>query len=314
MLALYPEITPYNEVFLKVDETHTIYLEESGNPKGEPILFVHGGPGSGTEVKNRRYFDPTVFRIILFDQRGCGKSRPFSSLVNNTTYDLVEDMEKIRKHLKIDKWILFGGSWGSTLSLSYAIKHFEHVKSLILRGIFLCSKKDLDWFFKEGANNIYPDIWEKFIEQIPKEERSDLILAYNKRLTSEKTDVRKKAAIAWARYEASLAKLKSDHEYIEKISESHHADAVARIECHYFLNKGFFKEDDYLIKNAGSIKHIPTIIIHGRYDMICPFINAYRLHGVLPNSKMKIINDAGHSASEEGISDALISATIQFSR
>lgn len=312
MREFYPEIEPYNSGHLKVSELHNIYFEEVGNPQGKPVVFVHGGPGGGVDAGMRRFFDPKVWRIVLFDQRGCGKSQPFSELKDNTTWDLVSDMEKLRESLKIKDWTVFGGSWGSTLALAYAITHVEKVKGLILRGIFLLRKKEIDWFYQEGASNIFPDVWAKYLEAIPQNERHDLVTAYHKRLTSPDKEVRTKAAKAWSIWEGSTSKLFMDPAFIERFAGDEFADAFARIECHYFVNKGFFKTDNWIIENIGKIRHIPAWIVQGRYDVVCPATSAYELNVAWPESKLHIIADAGHSASEPGIRSKLIEATDYF--
>lgn len=312
MREFYPEIEPYNSGHLKVSELHNIYFEEVGNPQGKPVVFVHGGPGGGVDAGMRRFFDPKVWRIVLFDQRGCGKSQPFSELKDNTTWDLVSDMEKLRESLKIKDWTVFGGSWGSTLALSYAITHVEKVKGLILRGIFLLRKKEIDWFYQEGASNIFPDVWAKYLEAIPQNERHDLVTAYHKRLTSPDKEVRTKAAKAWSIWEGSTSKLFMDPAFIERFAGDEFADAFARIECHYFVNKGFFKTDNWIIENIGKIRHIPTWIVQGRYDVVCPATSAWELNHAFPESKLHIVADAGHSASEPGIRSKLIEATDYF--
>ncbi len=312
MREFYQEIEPYNSGYLKVSELHNIYFEEVGNPLGKPIVFVHGGPGGGVDAGMRRFFDPKIWRIVLFDQRGCGKSQPFSELKDNTTWDLVSDMEKLRESLRIKDWTVFGGSWGSTLALSYAITHVEKVKGLILRGIFLLRKKEIDWFYQEGASHIFPDIWAKYLEAIPQNERHDLVSAYYKRLTSPEKDVRTKAAKAWSIWEGSTSKLFMDPTFIERFAGDEFADAFARIECHYFVNKGFFKTDNWIIENIGKVRHVPTWIVQGRYDVVCPAISAYELNVAFPESKLYMIPDAGHSASEPGIRSKLIEATDYF--
>lgn len=314
MREFYPEIGAYKEEHLKVSDLHSLYVEQSGNPEGKPIVFVHGGPGGGTDAGMRRFFDPKVWRIILFDQRGCGKSTPFSELKDNTTWDLVSDMEKIREHLKIDKWTVFGGSWGSTLALSYAISHADKVKGLILRGIFLLRKKEIDWFYQEGASFIYPDAWAKYLEPIPENERHDLVSAFYKRLTSSDKKTRTDASKAWSIWEGSTSKLFTDPSFIERFAGDEFADAFARIECHYFVNKGFFKEDGWILNNVDKIRHIPTWIVQGRYDVVCPAVSAYELNQAFPESKLFIIPDAGHSASEPGIRSQLIEAGDYFGK
>lgn len=312
MREFYPEVEAYKTGMLKVSDVHTLYYEEAGNPNGKPVVFVHGGPGGGVDASMRRFFDPKVWRVILFDQRGCGKSTPFSELKDNTTWDLVADMEKLRTELKIEKWTVFGGSWGSTLALAYAISHAQRVESLILRGIFLLREKEIRWFYQEGASFIYPDAWDKYLEPIPENERHDLVTAFYKRLTSPDKEVRSKAAKAWSIWEGSTSKLYTDPSFVERFAGDEFADAFARIECHYFVNKGFFKEDGWLLKNIDKIRHIPAWIVQGRYDVVCPATSAWELHKAWPESKLFIINDAGHSASEPGIKSKLIEATDFF--
>lgn len=312
MREFYPEIEPYDSGFLKVSPLHEIYFEESGSPSGKPVVFVHGGPGGGTDPSMRRFFDPKKWRIILFDQRGCGKSKPFSELKENTTWDLVSDMEKIRNHLKINQWTVFGGSWGSTLGLAYAISHPDRVKELILRGIFLLRKKEIDWYYQSGASFIFPDAWEKYLEPIPADERDNLVPAFYKRLTSEDPATRGAASKAWSVWEGTTSKLILDPNFIARFGTDAFADAFARIECHYFINKGFFAEDGWLLKNIHKIKDIPGWIVQGRYDVVCPATSAWDLHKAWPVSKLHMIPDAGHSASEPGIKSKLIEATDFF--
>jgi proline iminopeptidase len=312
MREFYPEIEPYQTGHLKVSDLHSLYYEQVGNPEGKPIVFVHGGPGGGVDPSMRRFFDPKKWRIILFDQRGCGKSLPFSELKDNTTWDLVDDMEKLRKELKIEKWSVFGGSWGSTLALAYAISHPEKVKELILRGIFLLRKKEIDWFYQEGASYIFPDAWDKYLAPIPHDERHDLVSAFYKRLTSPDKNIRSEASKAWSVWEGSTSKLFLDPGFVERFGGDEFADAFARIECHYFMNKGFFKDDGWIINNVDKIRHIPAWIVQGRYDVVCPATSAWELHKAWPESKLHIIPDAGHSASEPGIKSKLIEATDFF--
>lgn len=314
MRDFYPEIEAYQSGHLKVSDLHSLYYEQVGNPQGKPIVFVHGGPGGGVDPSMRRFFDPKKWRIILFDQRGCGKSLPFSELKDNTTWDLVEDMEKLRKELKIEKWSVFGGSWGSTLALSYAISYPDKVKELILRGIFLLRKKEIDWFYQEGASYIFPDAWDKYLAPIPQNERHDLVGAYFKRLTSPDKNVRSEAAKAWSIWEGSTSKLFLDPTFVERFGGDEFADAFARIECHYFVNKGFFKEDGWILNNVDKIRHIPAWIVQGRYDVVCPATSAWELHKAWPESRLHIISDAGHSASEPGIKSKLIEATDYFAQ
>ena len=310
--SLFPEIECYQSGFIKVNEEHNIYYEQSGNPNGKPVIFLHGGPGGGTSPKVRRYWDPSAYRIILFDQRGCGKSTPFASLNNNTTWDLVEDIEKIRKHLKIDKWQVFGGSWGSTLALSYAVKHPEKITELVLRGIFTLREKELLWFYQEGTSFLYPDVWEPYLNFIPAAERSNMMAAYYKRLTSSDEVLRNQAAKIWSIWEGSTSRLYMDEELIKKSGEDEFALAFARIECHYFVNKGFYEYDGYLIDQVNKYRNIPATIVQGRYDVVCPMISAWDLHKKWPEAELKIVQDAGHSAYEPGTTHELIQATEKY--
>lgn len=307
----YPPIEPNQTGFLQVDQ-HEIYFEESGNPNGVPVIFLHGGPGSGTDPGHRCYFDPSVYRIVLMDQRGCGKSKPHSGLEKNTTWHLVEDIELLRKTLGIEKWVVFGGSWGSTLSLAYAETHPRAVLGIILRGIFLGRPKELKWFYQFGAHHIFPDQWEKYVEVIPEKERGDLIGAFYRALTSQDESVRKRAASAWSAWEGCALKLIFDPNLFLQFTQDFHADALARLECHYFVNKCFFKTDNWLIENVESIRKIPGVIVQGRYDIVCPMESAWELHKAWPEAELEIIKDAGHAGSEPGIVDALIQATDRF--
>jgi len=309
---LYPKIEPYNEFYLKVSDLHTIYVEESGNPEGKPVIFLHGGPGGGIEPIYRQYFNPKKWRIIIFDQRGCGKSLPHAELHNNTTWNLIDDIELIREYLNIEKWVVFGGSWGSTLALTYAIQHPLKCKALILRGIFLLRKKEIDWFYQEGCSNIFPDAWENYIQVIPKLERKNFVKAYYNKLTSSNLKERHIASQAWAKWEASTSKLLPDKKSLHHFDDLKIAEAFARIECHYFINKGFFKEDGWILKNINQIQHIPSVIIQGRYDVVCPMQSAWDLHKVYKKSELIIIDDSGHSMLEKGIQEELIKATDKF--
>ncbi len=311
---LFPEIQPYKTHRIKVSEQHELYVEEVGNPNGQPAVFLHGGPGAGLNPKHRRYFDPKHYRIILFDQRGCGKSQPHASLENNTTWDLASDIEKIRGYFGIKKWLVFGGSWGSTLALAYAETHPESVSALVLRGIFLCRKEELDWFYQKGCDLIYPDYFEKYVAPIPVAERGDMIQAYYRRLTSDDSAVRIAAAKAWSSWEGSTIKLLPDPSTLMAFEEVQMSLSIARIECHFFINKCWFKTDNQLVENVGKIRHIPTVIVHGRYDVVCPVKNAWDLHKAWPESTLHIIQDAGHAADEPGILDALVKATNSFIR
>ena len=312
MKQLYPEIEPYNQFDLKVSDLHTIHVEESGNINGKPVIFLHGGPGGGIEPVYRQYFDPEKWRIIIFDQRGCGQSTPHAELQENTTWDLIADIEKIRQYLEIDKWVVFGGSWGSTLSLSYAITHPDRCKALVLRGIFMIRKKEINWFYQDGTSNIYPDAWEHYLRPIPEDERHDLVAAYYKRLTSNDDSVRIEAAKAWSIWEASTSKLIQSEESIHAFEDAKVAEAFARIECHYFTNRGFFDTDEWLLENVDKIRHIPTVIVQGRYDVVCPMISAWELHRAFPEADFEIVQDAGHSMTEKGIAAKLVEYTDKF--
>jgi proline iminopeptidase len=308
----YPEIEPYRTGRLSVSDLHELYFEESGNPAGKPVVFLHGGPGGGTDGKQRRFFNPEKYRIVLFDQRGCGKSTPYASLEANTTWDLVADIEKLREHLGIAKWQVFGGSWGSTLALAYAETHPERVTELVLRGIFLLRKKEIDWFYQSGASIIYPDAWEPYLAHIPEEERGDLVTAYNRRLTSDDPAVRLAAAKVWSGWEGATSKLIPDASFTGHYEEDEFALAFARIESHYFINRGFFEVDDQLLRDAGRIRHIPGAIVQGRYDVVCPIDSAWALHRAWPEADLIITPDAGHSAFEPANSRALVAATDRF--
>ena len=311
-MSLFPPIEPYNDLFLEVSDLHTIHVEETGNPDGKPVVFVHGGPGGGIETIYRQYFDPEKWRIVLFDQRGCGKSTPFAELAENTTWDLVSDMEKIRDFLHIEKWVVFGGSWGSTLSLAYAQSHPGKVKGLILRGIFLLRHKEIQWFYQEGTSNIYPDAWENYIKPIDEGERDDFLSAYYKRLTSKNRDVRLEAAKAWSVWEGSTSKLLQDEKIMQHFGEEDFSEAFARIECHYFIHKGWFDPEDQLLQNISLIRHIPGAIVQGRYDVVCPMITAWELHQAWPEAEFHIIKDSGHSMTEPGIAEKLVQLTEHF--
>lgn len=313
MLVLYPPIKPYKRHQLKVSAIHELYVDEAGDPNGIPVLFVHGGPGGACDASSRRFYDPTIYRIITFDQRGCGRSTPHGELAENTTADLIEDMEKIRHTLNVEKWVLFGGSWGSTLSLLYAIKHPERVLALILRGVFLCRKADIDWFYKEGANRVFPDYWEELVKPIPENEREDLIAAYYARLTGDDELARMAAAKAWYAWEANCSKLRPSPETLAKFTKPHNALARSRLEVHYFLNAGFV-EQNHILANVDALEGIPGRIIHGRYDMVCPLENAQALNKGWSDSELHIVRDAGHSASEPGNVDALILAVQDIAK
>ncbi len=311
-MSLYPEIEPYNSDFLNVSDNHTLFYEESGNPNGIPVIFLHGGPGGGIEPLYRQFFNPEKYRIILFDQRGCGKSTPNAELKDNTTWHLIDDIEKIRLKLGVPQWLVFGGSWGSTLALSYAIKHPIKCLGLILRGVFLVRKKEIEWFYQNGAGKIYPEFWQDFIKPIPEKERHDLLTAYYRRLTGENKKIKTECARAWALWEARTSKLLINNHFLHNVEEDDFSLAFARIESHYFINNGFFESENWLLENASSINHLKCVIIHGRYDMVCPVENAWELHHAIKGSTLDIIPDAGHSMIEPGIQKALIEATDNF--
>lgn len=306
MPSLYPHIKPYVQHSLYVDDTHTLHVEECGSPNAIPVLFVHGGPGAGTEAYHRRFFNPDKYRIVLFDQRGCGKSTPHASLKNNTTQHLVSDIEHIRQKLGIEQWIVFGGSWGSTLALVYAQAHPDRVKALVLRGIFLCRKKEIDWFYElGGASKIYPDYWQDFIAPVPEGKRNDIVNTYYQIFTGSNEIARLAAAKAWSIWEGKTATLTAKKEVIDHFSHTHTALSVALIECHYFVNNAFL-EPDQIIRNVDVIRHIPAYIVQGRYDMICPMESAWELHQAWPEAEFNIIPEAGHAAAEAGITSALV--------
>jgi proline iminopeptidase len=309
MRTLYAPLKPYLKHNIPVDDLHQLYVEESGNPKGLPVLFLHGGPGAGCQAFHRRFFDPESYRIVLFDQRGCGLSKPHAELQGNTTQALVADIEKIREHLAIERWVVFGGSWGSTLSLVYAETHPERVLGLILRGIFLCRAWEIAWFYQEGANRIFPDYWQDFLRPIPSAEHANLVHAYYRILTGKDELQRMAAAKAWSTWEGRTLTLLEHGPVIEHFSNPSTALSLARIECHYFMHNSFL-EDNQILRDAGRLKNIPGVIVHGRYDVVCPLASAWDLHQVWPEAEFKIIPNAGHAASEDGIVDALVQATI----
>jgi proline iminopeptidase len=312
---LYPVSEPFNTGMLDVGDGHKVYYEESGNPAGKPAIFVHGGPGGGTNPSHRRFFDPREYRIVLFDQRGCGKSTPHASIDHNTTWHLVADMERIREKLGIKTWQVFGGSWGSTLALAYAMTHPAKVTELVLRGIFLVRDKELRWFYQNGTSEMFPDAWEEYLKPIPPAERGDLIAAYHKRLTSSDRDTRLTACKAWSIWEGFTSGMFQRMDDVKNsFGDEKFAEAFARIECHYFVNKGFFESESWLLDQCHKIRNIPTVIVQGRYDVICPMVSAWELHKALPQSELFIIPDAGHSAFEEGNARALVAATDRFAR
>ena len=313
-LGLYPAIEPYRQERLKVGGGNEIYFEECGNPSGKPVLIVHGGPGGGCNSTMRRYHDPARYRIILFDQRGCGQSTPHASLEGNSTWDLVADIERLREHLGIARWQVFGGSWGSTLALAYAQTHPDRVTELVLRGIFLLRKREIDWFYQHGASVMFPDMWEPYWNHIPEAERGDMLSAYHRRLTSDDAGVRSEAARLWSVWEGSTSKLFPDAEMTAHYDEEAVALAMARIECHYFVNRGFLETDDQLLRDVGKIRHIPATIVQGRYDVVCPIDSAWALHRAWPEADFVVSPDSGHSAFENGNCRALVAATDRYAR
>lgn len=312
MHELYPPVEPFKSQMLAVGSGHRLFIEESGNPDGLPVVFMHGGPGAACETYHRRFFNPEIYRIVLFDQRGCGRSTPHAELQGNTTDDLISDIELIRELLGIDQWLVFGGSWGATLGLVYAETYPSRVLGLVLRGIFLCRDRDIHWFYQEGASCLLPEAWEKFLEPIPVVERHDMVSAYYARLTGDDEIKRMQAARAWSLWEGGASTLLPKQAVIDHFGQAHTALSLARIECHYFMNHSFLTPDQ-ILSNADRIKDIPGVIVHGRYDMVCPFEQAWALHRAWPQAQLRIIPDAGHSATEPGIIDALVSATDQFS-
>jgi proline iminopeptidase len=312
MRTLYPEIEPFDSGFLDVDARHRMYYEQCGNPQGKPVVILHGGPGAGCGAKIRRFHDPRAYRIILLDQRGAGRSTPHADLVDNTTWTLVADIENLREHLGIDRWQVFGGSWGSTLALAYAEKHPDRVSELVVRGIFLLRRWELEWFYQEGCSRLFPDAWEKYLEPIPEVERGDIISAYHRRLTSDDESVRLEAAQAWSIWEASTSFMLQDEDFINSHQDAHFALSFARIENHYFVNGGFFEVEGQLLRDAHKLKGIPGVIVHGRYDVVCPIANAWDLHKVWPEAKLRISPTSGHSAFEAENASALIEATDSY--
>ena len=313
MRTLYPPLEPYDAFRLRVSNIHEIHVEQCGNPQGTPVVFFHGGPGGGIDPMHRRYFDATKYRVVLFDQRGAGKSTPHACLDENTTWDLVADGEQIRTKLQIDRWHVFGGSWGSTLSLAYAVRHPDRVRSLTLRGIFLLRDSEIRWFYQDGASWIFPDAWDKYLEPIPVDERHDLLGAYHKRLTSGDAVVESRCAKAWSVWEGSTSKLVPDEGLIARCAGDLFARQLARIEAHYFVNKGFFTHDGWLLDEAKKkLGNVPCAIVQGRYDVVCPAKSAWDLKQVMPHADLRIVADAGHASSEAGIVDGLIEATDRF--
>lgn len=312
LAQLYPAIEPFKSGMLDVGDGHQVYWELCGNPSGKPAVFLHGGPGSGCNPDHRRLFNPENYCVMLFDQRGCGRSTPHASLEANTTWHLVADMEKLRSLVGAQSWLVFGGSWGSTLALAYAQMYPQRVRELVLRGIFTARPEELHWYYQEGASWAFPDEWEHFVAPIPLEERSDLMGAFHRRLTGTDLDAQLKAAVAWSRWEGHTVTLLPDATLDEAHSDPYFALAFSRIENHYFMNKGFL-EDQQLLRDAGKLHGIPGVIVQGRYDMVCPVKTAWELHKAWPEAKFQLVNNAGHSYKEPGILDALIRATDELS-
>ena len=310
-LELYPDITPFRSRMLAVDDRHTLHVEECGRAGGLPVVFLHGGPGSGCEPWHRRFFDPQRYHIVLFDQRGSGRSQPHAELEDNTTQDLVADIERVREELGIERWVVFGGSWGSTLGLAYAEAHPHRVLGLVLRGIFLCRPRDIEWFYQSGADHVFPDYWQDYLPPIPEDERGDMLGAYHRRLVGSDEVARMAAARAWSQWEGRTATLLPSAAVEEHFTDPHVALSLARIENHYFHHR-IFLEPDQLLRDAPLLADIPGVIVHGRYDMICPIDQAFALHEAWPQARLEIIPDAGHSASEPGIVDALVRATREM--
>ncbi len=309
--GLYVETEPLRSGWMKTEGRHEIFFEECGSRDGKPAVVLHGGPGGAINPTMRRFFDPARWRVALFDQRGCGKSRPNASLENNTTWDLVEDIERLRRHLGIERWCVFGGSWGSTLALAYAVTHPERVTGLILRGVFLLTQRELDWFYQDGASMLFPDAWERFAAAIPPAERGDMVGAYHRRLTGPDPKERARAAAAWSQWEGDTLSLRGPQARPSKFNEVDFAVAFARIECHYFANKGFFAEDGWLLKQVAAIRAIPGWIVQGRFDVVTPLESAWALKKAWPEARFEIVWDAGHASTEPGIVDALVRATDQ---
>ncbi|CBA14996.1 prolyl aminopeptidase [Xanthomonas albilineans] len=312
MRTLYPKIEPFDSGLLPVDARHTLYYEQCGNPGGKPVLVLHGGPGGGCNAKMRCFHDPAKYRIVLFDQRGSGRSTPHADLVDNTTWDLVADIERLREHLRIDRWQVFGGSWGSTLALAYAQTHPQRVAELVLRGIFLLRRWELEWFYQEGASRLFPDAWAHYVGAIPPVERADLISAFHRRLISDDQAIRLAAAKAWSVWEGATSFLHVDADFVDSHEDPHFALAFARIENHYFVNGGFLEVEDQLLRDAHRIADIPGVIVHGRYDVVCPLANAWDLAKAWPKARLEITPASGHSAFEAENTDALIRATDSF--
>ncbi|MDG2155357.1 MAG: prolyl aminopeptidase [Gammaproteobacteria bacterium] len=311
--GLYPPITPYSSGYLRVSPLHELYYEECGNPQGKPVVFLHGGPGAGINAAARRFFDPKIYRVILFDQRGAGKSRPHASTDDNTTWKLVEDIETLRVFMGVERWQVFGGSWGSTLALAYAQKHPERVSELVLRGIFLLRHQEIQWFYQQGASSVFPDHWENFLAPVPEAQREDMVASYARLLSSPDREERLHAARAWSLWEGVTSNLEMADAGVTQFAADDFALALARIEVHYFVNNGFFDDPDQLLRDIDIIRHIPTVIVQGRYDLVCPMVSAWDLHSVWPEAGFFVVPDAGHSSFEPGIIHELVTATQGFS-
>jgi len=311
--GLYPPITPYSSGYLRVSPLHELYYEECGNPQGKPVVFLHGGPGAGINAAARRFFDPKTYRVILFDQRGAGKSRPHASTDDNTTWKLVEDIETLRVFMGVERWQVFGGSWGSTLALAYAQKHPERVSELVLRGIFLLRHQEIQWFYQQGASSVFPDHWENFLAPVPEAQREDMVASYARLLSSPDREERLHAARAWSLWEGVTSNLEMADAGVTQFAADDFALALARIEVHYFVNNGFFDDPDQLLRDIDIIRHIPTVIVQGRYDLVCPMVSAWDLHNVWPEAGFFVVPDAGHSSFEPGIIHELVTATQGFS-
>jgi proline iminopeptidase len=309
---LYAPIEPFDSGYLQAGSGHEIYYEQSGNPQGKPALFVHGGPGAGGDVNARRFFDPAGYRIVVFDQRGSGRSRPHASLEANTTWDLIADMEALRRRLAIERWLVFGGSWGSTLALAYSETHPRAVSELVLRGIFLLRRKELDWFYQNGASMLFPEYWQAFLAPIPEAERGNLLAAYHRRLLEAPAAEQLAAARAWSVWEGATSSLWPNPERAKQFGNPEFALALARIEAHYFVNRGFFTAEDQLLRGVDAIRQIPAVIVQGRYDVVCPIESAWELHERWPEADFRVVVDAGHSAYEPGITAELLAATDRF--
>jgi len=310
--GLFPPVTPYNSGFLRVSPVHELYYEECGNPNGKPVVFLHGGPGAGINAAARRFFDPAVYRIVLFDQRGAGKSRPHASIEDNTTWDLVADIETLRQFMGADKWQVFGGSWGSTLALAYAQKHPERVTELVLRGIFLLRPQEIAWFYQGGASHVFPDHWEQFLAPVPEAERNDIVASFSRMLTGTDKDTMMEAARAWSLWEGVTSNLEMADAGVTQFRADEFALALAQIEVHYFMNKGFMEHPDQLLQGVEKIRHIPAVIVQGRYDLVCPMMSAWDLHKAWPEADFVVVPDAGHSSFEPGTVHELVKATDRF--